>query len=108
MKRIMLIVLVATALNLSPLFAKSKQVEGVVNLNSASAAELMLLPGIGQSKAEAIVAYRQAHPFKAPAELAEVKGIGPKMLQVLEKYLKVEGPTTLHELAATTRPTPVQ
>lgn len=62
-----------------------------VNVNTAPAEELMLLPGIGKSKAEAIVAYRQAHPFKAVSELTEVKGIGPKMLEKIQASVTIDG-----------------
>lgn len=50
-----------------------------VDLNKASATELAEgLNGIGQAKAEAIVAYRQTHgPFTSLDQLSEVKGIGP-------------------------------
>lgn len=52
--------------------------EGAVNLNTAGEAELLRLPGIGPTKARAIIAYRQARgPFASVAELAQVPGIGP-------------------------------
>ena len=69
--------------------------EGVVNVNTASAEELSKLPGIGPSKAQAIIALRQAHPFKAVSELAEVKGIGPKKIEKIKDHVTVSGPTTL-------------
>lgn len=48
-----------------------------VNINSAGAAELEALPGVGPAKAKAIVAYRQQHgAFKHTEELKNVKGIG--------------------------------
>ena len=49
-----------------------------VNINTADADTLSSeLTGIGQSKAEAIVAYRQQHgPYKQLEDLANVKGIG--------------------------------
>ncbi len=103
MKRTVIMALVALTLSLSPAFAKVKPVEGFVNLNTASVTELMLLPGIGKSKADAIVAFRGAHPFKAVDELQEVKGIGPKMFEKVSKYLTVTGPTTIHELSPTGR-----
>ena len=50
-----------------------------INLNTASAAQLETLNGIGAAKAEAIVEYRKAHgAFKSVDELAKVKGIGQK------------------------------
>ena len=69
--------------------------EGVVNINTASVEELSQLPGIGPSKANAIVTFRQAHPFKAVSELAEVKGIGPKKMEKIKDHVTVSGPTTL-------------
>jgi competence protein ComEA len=49
-----------------------------VNINTADANTLSSeLSGIGQSKAEAIVAYREQHgPYKQLEELTRVKGIG--------------------------------
>ncbi len=89
-------------------WAAPKQLEGTVNLNAASSEQLMLLPGVGPVKAQAILSYRQTHPFKAIAELGEVKGIGPKMVKGLEKYLTVEGLTTLHEVKAVSVSKPTQ
>ncbi len=56
--------------------------EATVNINTASAAELAeALVGVGAAKAQAIVAYREAHgPFTDKAQLLEVKGIGPAIL----------------------------
>lgn len=55
-----------------------------IPLNSATAAELDLLPGIGPSLANAIVEYRQAEgPFQTVDELLEVPGIGPAKLAAI-------------------------
>lgn len=49
----------------------------MVNINTASANELAQLDGIGETKALAIVADRQANgPFESTADLARVRGIG--------------------------------
>lgn len=60
----------------------------VMDLNTASAADLTRLPGIGQVKAEAIVAWREEHGgFSAVEELLEVKGIGEATLEGLRPYV---------------------
>lgn len=68
---------------------------GVVNINNASVEQLTLLPGIGQAKAERIVAYRTKTPFKRVVELARVRGIGLKTVRKLKPWLRIEGATTL-------------
>lgn len=70
---------------------------GVVNINEASSEQLQLLPGVGPSRAEAIVTYRKSHPFKRVEELTRIKGIGRKSLLRLRALLSVSGPTTLKE-----------
>lgn len=50
---------------------------GLININTATAAELQTLPGIGEGRAQDIVAYREEHgPFQALADLKNVPGIG--------------------------------
>lgn len=62
----------------SLLFASTLWAAQAVNINTADAEALAeALTGVGQSKAAAIVAYREAHgPFKDADELVNVKGIG--------------------------------
>lgn len=55
---------------------------GLIDLNTATAEELTALPGIGEARAAAIVAYREEHgPFAALEEAANVKGISERMIQ---------------------------
>lgn len=69
---------------------------GVVNINTASASELALLPRVGEKAAQRIIDYRQEHgPFKKPADLMQVKGVGAKTFELMQSYLTVSGATTL-------------
>jgi competence protein ComEA len=77
-----------------PAAAAGKAVDGVVNLNTAQPATLLLLPGIGPAKVERIIAYRRRRPFRTIDELVRVKGIGRKMVRALRSHLAVTGPTT--------------
>jgi competence protein ComEA len=63
-----------------------------INLNTATKDELVALPGVGPSKAQAILDYRNAHgPFKSVEELKDVKGIGAKRFEKLKGELTVAG-----------------
>ena len=69
-----------------------------VNVNTATAAQLQLLPRVGPALAARIIEFRTANgPFKAPEELVRVKGIGEKSFQLLEPYVTVKGETSLTE-----------
>jgi competence protein ComEA len=52
---------------------------GVVNINSADAAQLAFLPRVGVKAAQRIVDYRKEHgSFKKTSDLMQVKGFGTK------------------------------
>jgi len=66
-----------------------------VNLNTAAKDELVALPGIGPSKAQAIIDYRAQHgPFKSVEEVRKVRGIGEKLFQQIKPDLSVTGGTS--------------
>jgi len=62
--------------------AAASTTSGKLNLNTADAQTIQHeLSGIGEAKAQAIVAYREANgPFSSVDELLEVKGIGKSLL----------------------------
>ena len=60
-----------------------------VNLNTATVEELVSLPGIGPSLAEAIVKYRAQEPFSRPEDVRKVKGIGDKLYERLKDQITV-------------------
>ena len=63
---------------------------GVVNINTAGAAELEALPGIGPALAARIVEYRDGHgPFASVDDLTDVPGIGPAKLEALRSQATV-------------------
>lgn len=100
---------IAGALVLVGLFLSSLPVlaaEGRrVNVNSADAAQLALLPRVGPSVAQRIVAFRKENgPFKAPEDLMLVQGIGEKTFQLLKPYVAVAGETTLKEKVKAAKP----
>lgn len=74
---ILLLVLSAPALAKKKALAPGERID----LNRASVAELMRLPGIGRARAQAIAAHRAQKPFRSPEEVAQVKGIGKKWLE---------------------------
>ena len=96
MKKLIVMLITLLALTSSTVMAKTTYAtSGVVNLNSATKAELVLLPGVGNAKADAIISYRQQTPFKQKEDLLAIKGVGEKMLEVLSPYLTVNGNTTI-------------
>jgi competence protein ComEA len=64
-----------------------------VNINKADAATIAAsLDGVGKAKAEAIVAWRDAHgPFKTLDDLAQVKGMGPATLKRNQDAIQFSG-----------------
>ncbi len=67
---------------------------GPVDINTADAETLAReLDGVGLAKAEAIVAWRDAHgPFTSPESLLEVRGVGPALLEKNLENIRLEEP----------------
>lgn len=66
-----------------------------VNINTATAAELQKLPGIGAATAARIIEHRQKNgPFKKVEELMNVRGIGEASFLKLKPLVSVAPPRT--------------
>lgn len=64
--------------------------DGRVNINTASREEILTLPGIGESKADSILSYREEHGrFSAPEDLMQIPGIKEGVFGKLKDKIKV-------------------
>lgn len=65
----------------------------VINLNTATTAQIASLPGIGPKTADLVVQYRQKNgPFKKIEEIMNVRGIGEKSFLKLKDRITVAAP----------------
>lgn len=62
-----------------------------IDLNRASVSELMRLPGVGEKRAQAIVAQRQRQPFRRAEDVLAVKGLGPAWFAKVKANVVVGG-----------------
>lgn len=61
-----------------------------VNINTASLEELCTIPGIGETRAQAILDHREANgPFLSPADIMLVSGIGEGIYSNISDYITV-------------------
>jgi competence protein ComEA len=90
------LVVAAAILAATPAFAAKRALGPAerIDLNRATVSELMRLPGVGQRKAQAIVAHRQKAPFRRPEEVMQVKGFGPAWFQKVKTNLAAGAPAT--------------
>lgn len=85
---------IAAALLAAPPALAAKRALGPgerIDLNRASVAELMRLPGLGQKRAQAIAAARARQPFRRVEDVVAVKGIGPGWLARVRSSLIASG-----------------
>lgn len=76
--------------NASPGMQAGYLSDGKMNINEADADLIANLAGIGPAISQRIVEYRNSHGyFQSIDELTNVKGIGPKLLKSIEKYITI-------------------
>lgn len=69
----------------------SGETQSVVNINTATKAELMTLTGIGEAKAKAIIDYRNENGnFSSTEEIMNVSGIGEKIYEKIKNRITVK------------------
>jgi comEA protein len=99
-------VLVALCAIPAVLAANKKPPAAPINLNTATSDELQQVPGIGPVTAEMILQMRKSYgPFKSVDDLRAIRGIGPKRLEKMRKYL-VAGKSAQQRIAHPPQPKP--
>jgi comEA protein len=113
--RILVPLLALTLATVPVALAKKKPPAHPININTAGATELEQVPGIGPSTAQKILDTRKSYGhFKSVDDLLSIKGIGPKKLEKMRKYLTVgKSPARKQSSApqtatAPTKPPPVK
>jgi competence ComEA-like helix-hairpin-helix protein len=91
--RIFLALLVLTLATIPAALANKKPPAHPININTANSSDLQQVPGIGPSTAQKILDTRKSYgSFKSVDDLLAIKGIGPKKLEKMRKYLTVGKP----------------
>jgi comEA protein len=113
--RIFFAILALTLATIPAALAKKKPPAHPININTANSSDLQQVPGIGPSTAQKILDTRKSYgSFKTVDDLLAIKGIGPKKLEKMRKYLTVGRPpakkqsTTPQTAAAPTKPPPAK
>ena len=71
-------------------YAASQTTEKKININTATSAELQVLPRIGEKVAQKIIDYRKENgKFKSTTDLLKIKGIGEKIFDLIKDRITV-------------------
>lgn len=81
----------SAGLNSAATATDTKPVENVpVDINTASAEELVAIPGVGEATARRIIDWRDEHgPFRRVEDLMKIQGIGEKSLEKMRPHVTV-------------------
>lgn len=94
-------------LAIASLQAKKKPPEHPINLNTATESQLQEVPGIGPATADRILKMRKSYgPLESVDDLRAIKGIGPKRLDKMRKYLTVGKTNTQSSGNVSRKPSP--
>jgi competence ComEA-like helix-hairpin-helix protein len=114
-QRIFFAIIALAVVIIPPALAKKKPPAHPININTAGSTELQQVPGIGPSTAQKILDTRKSYgTFKTVDDLLAIKGIGPKKLEKMRKYLTVGKPPSKKQssapqtAASPTKPPPVK
>lgn len=92
------LLLFAGALTLFHIPPTAHALTGQININSATAEELELLPFTGKQRARSIIIYRQKNgPLETLDEILQIPEIGPSTFEAIKPYLKLSGTSTLNK-----------
>jgi len=93
---VVVLVIVIVSILQSRLCISVEQVEGKVNINTATEAQIALLPGIGPKLAAEVVNYRTNNGgFKTVEDIKKVSGVGDKKFEKIKNFVVLEGETTI-------------
>ena len=81
-------ILVLTA-ELDGKWTPGARVDNRININDATLAQLLTLPSIGTTRAQAIIDFRNTHKFQNIDELDDVPGIGPATITLLRPLVRI-------------------
>ena len=77
--------------SVSPTGQSEPLVDGKIDINTATIAQLDMLPGIGEVIAQRILDYREENgPFATIEDIKNVSGIGEKKFEQIKEYIKVD------------------
>ena len=90
-------------------FAKKKPPAQPVNINTANSEQLQTVPGIGPATAGKILQMRKSYgAFKSVDDLLAIRGLGPKRLEKMRKYLTVGKPAAAKPAPPPAKSPPVE